>query len=139
MTVRPELIGKEMRIAGPGQKLEDVPLRQLDTHTQVPTIRYEQTELGGAYRVQFPEEPSANFRFAVQADPTESAMRELSSSDLESFSQVTPVIRWTPGADLRAKIQHERTGTELWLPILLGVIGLILAETVFGNRWSRSR
>jgi hypothetical protein len=138
-TVRPDLIGKEMRIAGPGQKLEDVPLRQLDTHTQVPTIRHEQTELGGAYRVQFPDDPSANFRFAVQADPAESALRDLSSSDLESLNQITPVIRWTPGADLRAKIQHERTGTELWLPILLGVIGLVLAETVFGNRWSRSR
>jgi hypothetical protein len=52
---------------------------------------------------------------------------------------VAPIIRWSPGVDLRAQIQHERTGTELWLPLLLGALGLAVAETVFGNRWSRSR
>ena len=139
MTVRPDLAGKEHRVALPGQKLDDAPLRQLDTHTQVPTVRHDHTETAGAYRVQFPDDPTANFRFAVQSDSAESALREIPASDLDSLNQIAPVIRWTPDADLRARIQHERTGTELWLPVLVGVLGLVLAETMLGNRWSRSR
>jgi hypothetical protein len=134
-----DLVGKEMRIAAPGQNLEQAPARQLETNAQVPVVRHEQTEIAGAYRVHFPEDPAAGFRFAVQADPAESALRELAPRDLQSLREVAPVIRWTPAADLRATIQHERTGTELWMPILVAVLGLVLAETVLGNRWSRSR
>ena len=133
---RPELAGKDLRIVPPGQKMEDARARQLETHTQLPTLRHEDTSIAGGYRVAFSDDPSSNFRFAVQTDPAESALRELSPNNLEVLGQIARVIRWTPGADLRGAIQHERTGTELWLPLLLAVLGLAVAETVFGNRWS---
>jgi len=36
-------------------------------------------------------------------------------------------------------MERERNGTELWLPIALLAIGLVVAETVLGNRFSRSK
>jgi hypothetical protein len=116
-----------------------VAARQLDTGARVPLVRHEQTELAGAYRVQFPEDSAADFCFAVQTDPAESPLRELPASDLRALSEAVPVFRWSPGADLRMTIQQERAGTELWIPVLIVVLGLAVAETVLGNWWSRSR
>jgi hypothetical protein len=138
-STRSDLAGKELRIVAPGQNIEDAFPHQLDARAQPPRLRYEATEISGAYRVLFREDPALNFRFAVQSNPAESALREISPRDLHLINEVAPVIRWTPGADLRGSIQHERGGTEFWLPILFLVLGLVIAETVCGNRWSRSR
>lgn len=134
-----ELAGRESRVIAPGQALDSAPPRRLDMQNQTPVLRHEDTSIAGAYRVQFPENGQADFRFAVQSDPSESALVELPASDLRQLDQVAPVIRWSPGVDLRGVIQQDRAGTELWLPALFAVLGIVLAETVLANRWSRSK
>jgi hypothetical protein len=49
------------------------------------------------------------------------------------------VTRWSPGTSFRSTLLRERHGTEIWLPFALIALGLAIADTVLGNRFSRSK
>lgn len=138
-TLAREFAGKEARVIAPGQTRETASARRIELKDQAATFRHEATEMAGVFRVQAGDDVAGAFRFATQSDPAESALRELPFNELDSLAQVAAVIRWQPGIDLRGAIKRERTGAELWLPFVLAVLGLAVAETIFGNRWSRSR
>jgi hypothetical protein len=134
-----ELMGKEVFVVEPGGKKETTRPRRLELLDQTPVVRQEETSLAGAYQVLVPDAPEAELRFAAYFDPAESNLRQIPAADLKTLGQVMPVVDWGPGSDLRVAIRKQRTGTELWIALLIAVVVLAVAETVLGNRWSRSR
>jgi hypothetical protein len=102
-------------------------------------IACDDTYLAGGYEVRQGDEKQPFLRFALQADPEESKLAELSPAELTTLKSVAQVRRWTSAEDFRAQLNEEQTGLELWLPLaLLGVV-VAAGETVLGNRWSKAK
>ncbi len=136
----PEWVGKDVIVSKPGGGKDISGVRRINLNNAVPLLDFSDTDLAGAYEVKASSAGNGVLlRFAAQADPEESRLAELSGTDLKSFDRVADIIRWTPGADLHTTIQQARTGSEFW--IAFAVLGLVCAtaETVLGNRFSRSR
>ena len=104
-----------------------------------PQIEQADTSMAGGYAVHFTEETGTAVRFAAASDPGEGDLHELSAADLAALGSTARIVRWTPEADLRGQMERERNGTELWLPFALAAIGLVVVETLLGNRFSRSK
>lgn len=137
--VAPELAGKEVLVVEPGAKRETTRSRRIELKNNVPMVEFEETYVAGAYEAAFAEEGHPSVRFATYSDPAEGSLAELPTADLQSLASVAQVVRWTPATDLRALLVRDRTGTELWLAVALAALLLAVAETLLGNRWSRSR
>ncbi len=135
--VAADMAGKDVFVVEPGGKKETTRGWKIELKNNVPLIEYADTFTGGAYEARYGDD--GKLRFATYADPAESDLHEMPGADLTTLAEFAQMIRWTPATDLRVLLQHERTGTELWLAFALGVLLLAIAETVLGNRWSRSR
>ncbi len=136
----PELIGKDVTITRPGGGKDISGVRRITAATGVPLLEYDETDLAGEYEVRTASgEGAPLLRFATQPDPDESKLAELSATDLKNFDGIADVIRWTSGIGVHAAIQSERTGSEFWMAFAVVGLCCAVAETVFGNRWSRSR
>jgi hypothetical protein len=103
------------------------------------SITTAETSFAGAYHVSFPDDDERPVRFAVYSDPAESDLRNMPATDLKTLESVAQVIPWAPGVDLKKTLQTERSGTELWRWVALLALALAVAETLLGNRWSRSK
>jgi len=134
-----ELVGKDVTVTKPGGEKGIAGARRIAMSNGVPLLEHDDTDIAGSYEVKLGNGSTPMLRFATQADPEESRLAELSGNDLKNFDGVADIIRWTSGADLHTSIQRERTGSEFW--IVFAVVGLAcaVAETVLGNRFSRSR
>ena len=137
--VAAELAGKDYTVTEPGPKREAERVRSVMVKNNIPLVEQKDTSLAGAYSVRFTEGGRAAVRFAAAADPDEGDLHELSSADLATLAPVAQVVRWTPATDLRSQMQRERTGTELWQFLALVAVALVVADTVLGNRFSRSK
>ena len=138
-TVSAERAGKNYAVTEPGAKTGAARTRTVIVKNGTPQIEQADTSAAGAYAVHFTEETGNAVRFAAASDPGESDLHELSTADLTGLGTVARIVRWTPEADLRGQMERERNGTELWLPFALLAIGLVVAETLLGNRFSRSK
>jgi von Willebrand factor type A domain/Aerotolerance regulator N-terminal len=135
-----ELVGKDVTVTKPGGGKDISGVRRITINNGVPLLEYDETDLAGAYDVRSgAADTPPLLRFATQADPDESKLAELSATDLKSFESVADVIHWTSGAGIHSSLQRELTGTEFWLPFAVLGLCCAVAETVLGNRWSRSR
>jgi hypothetical protein len=137
--VAPELAGKDVTIVPPGGKRETTRPQRIEVKNNAPVVEYADTFVGGPYSTYFSEEGHPPVRFAAFSDPGESNLDEISAADTKSLGAAAQMVRWTPATDLRALLVRERTGTELWLAVAFAALLLAIAETVLGNRWSRSR
>ena len=138
-TVAAERAGKNYAVTAPGAKTGAARTRTVMVKNGTPQIEQADTSVAGAYAIHFTEETGNAVRFAAASDPGESDLHELSAADLTALGTVARIVRWTPEADLRGQMERERNGTELWLPFALLAIGLVVAETLLGNRFSRSK
>ncbi len=144
-TVAAERAGKDYVVTAPSAhrdsraKPEPARTRTVMVKNGTPQIEQTDTSVAGAYAVHFTDEAGTAVRFASASDPSESDLHELSAADLAALGTVARIVRWTPDADLRGQMERERNGTELWLPFALLAIGLVVAETLLGNRFSRSK
>jgi hypothetical protein len=138
-TVTAERAGKSYTVTEPGAKPGTSRTRTVMAKSGTPQIEEADSSVAGAYAVHFTEETGNAVRFAAASDPGESDLHELSTADLTALGTVARIVRWTPEADLRGQMERERNGTELWLPFALLAIGLVVAETLLGNRFSRSK
>jgi len=138
-TVTAERAGKSYTVTEPGAKPGTSSTRTVMVKSGAPQIEQADSSVAGAYAVHFTEETGNAVRFAAASDPGESDLHELSAADLTALGTVARIVRWTPEADLRGQMERERNGTELWLPFALLAIGLVVAETLLGNRFSRSK
>jgi hypothetical protein len=138
-TVAAERAGKNYTVTEPGAKLAPVRTRTAMVKNGTPQIEQADTSAAGAYAIHFTEETGNAVRFAAASDPSEGDLHELSTADLAALGSTVRIVRWTPDADLRGQMERERNGTELWFPFALAAIGLVVAETLLGNRFSRSK
>ena len=144
-TVTAERAGKDYVVTAPSAnrdsraKPEPARTRTVMAKNGTPQIEQADTSVAGAYAVHFTDEAGTAVHFASASDPSESDLHELSAADLTALGTVARIVRWTPDADLRGQMERERNGTELWLPFALLAIGLVVAETLLGNRFSRSK
>jgi hypothetical protein len=134
-----EMIGKDVTIAKPGGKKEATALRRIALSNGLPLLQFDETDMAGVYDVRMGEDATPMLRFATQADPGESRLEELSAADLRVFDGVAQVIRWTPERGLKSLLQKERTGSEFWLAFAILALGVAIAETWLGNKWSQSK
>ncbi len=136
-------IGGRATSALPGPRERGTPsalrTRTVMVKNGTPQIEQADTSASGAYAVHFTEETGTAMRFAAASDPSEGDLHELSAADLAALGSTARVVRWTSDTDLRGQMERERNGTELWLPFALAAIGLVVAETLLGNRFSRSK
>ena len=137
--VAPELAGKDVTVVPPGAKKETTRPQRIEVKNNVPLVEFSDTFAGGLYEAHFDEEGRPPVRFAAYADAAESDLTEISPTDLRTLGSAAQILKWTPTTDLRAQLVHARNGTELWLPIALAALLLAAAETILGNRWSRSK
>jgi hypothetical protein len=138
-TVAAERAGKNYTVTEPGAKPGAARTRTVMVKNGTPQIEQSDTSMSGAYAIHFTEETGNAVRFASASDPGEGDLHELSAADLAALGSTARIVRWTPEADLRGQMERERNGTELWFPIALAAIGLVVVETLLGNRFSRSK
>jgi|GEM_PF-264952 len=146
----PDLTGKEVLINGAASGSSRTNPSSHDpaarpTHLRIqlksgtPVLEFPDTLAAGPYEARFQDDAHPPLRFAAAPPPTESDLTPLSTADTRLLASTAQLIPWTPTTDLRAQLTHARTGTELWLPFALCVLCLATAETLLGNRWSRSK
>lgn len=113
-------------------------LRRIEMVNGWPTVQFEQTDLAGLYDAKITE-PALTLKFAVQSDPGESSLDELSPAQLNTLKEVATVLTWTPNLSLRGLVEKGRTGLEFWLPIVIACLALAGVETFLGQWFSRSK
>ncbi len=138
-TVPAERAGKNYVVTEPGAKPGAGRTRAVVVKNGIPQVEHADTSAAGAYSVHFTDETGTTLRFASASDPAESDLHEFSTADFASLGSVARIVRWTPAVDLRGQMERTRNGTELWLPLAFLAIGLVVAETLLGNRFSRSK
>lgn len=100
------------------------------------TASFAGTWQAGAYRVRTLGDGGALAVFAVQADPAESDLTEIPAATRDELAALAGVVDWRPGLNLAAELERERTGSELWLPLVLAALAVLLAETVLAQRFT---
>ena len=67
----------------------------------------------------------------------------LAALNIEAYgvdsSAVVEVTRWSGALSFRNTLQRERTGTEMWMLFAFLALAVGVAETLLGNRFSRSK
>jgi hypothetical protein len=111
--------------------------RQIEMARELATLSYDDTDVAGTYGVEIADSPA--MKFAVQSDPEESQLADLSDEQKQSLAGVCNVIEWTAGTSLEQKLATSRLGTELWLPLISTVIALAVAETILASWFSRPK
>jgi hypothetical protein len=78
-------------------------------------------------------------KFAAQPAPFESSLDELSPAQLAVLKNVVNVIPWSPNLSLKGLVEKDRTGLELWLPVLVAALLIACLETFLGQWFSRAK
>jgi len=136
--VSTEFLDRDATFFKPGEGGGMRDLRRIEMLTGWPTLQYDQTDLAGVYDVNVVE-PSLSLKFAAQPDPSESSMDELSVAQLGTLKGVASLHTWTPSFSLKGQVEKDRTGLELWLPVVVAALMVGLVETFLGQWFSRSK
>jgi hypothetical protein len=128
-------LGKDALITPPGSN-EAGSLRRVSMVDGTPLLRFDDTDKAGAYKVEVKTEPPAILEFAVQSNPVESNLEELSQGDLDSLSQSARVVRWVPGSHVDEQAAAEQGGAEIWTLLAILVVITATAETWMGGTFS---
>jgi hypothetical protein len=132
-----ELVGQDVRIVPPDGK--SVSLQRIAAANGVPVLQFDRTENAGLYEVRQGDDATPLLRFAVQSDPEESNLRDLTGQEWKALDGVARIYRWSPATNLRAQLEKERTGNEFWMAFLVLALITAAAEMTLGNRWSIAR
>ncbi|HEV2292436.1 MAG TPA: BatA domain-containing protein [Tepidisphaeraceae bacterium] len=101
------------------------------TDTDTPGVYTVRATVGGQERVE---------RFVVRHPLSESDLRPLDEPQWAALQRSLAFRRISPTARAILPISVVgRTGRELWLPVLLGVFGLVAVELVLTRFWSEGR
>jgi hypothetical protein len=135
--VAPEFLDKDATFFPPRQTtVRD--LRRVELVNGWPTVQFDRTDLAGLYDAKITD-PALTLKFAVQSDPGESSLDELSPAQLNTLKDVASVVTWTPNLSLRSLAEKGRTGLEFWLPIIIACLALAGVEMFLGQWFSRSK
>ncbi|HMO64839.1 MAG TPA: hypothetical protein PKE47_06405, partial [Verrucomicrobiota bacterium] len=128
------LAGRDVVIEAPGGRRHTLAARAAADGAGV---FFTETWEAGAYRVRAAGAEALLALFAVQADPAESDLAELSAAARAELGAVARVTEWRPGLNLAAELERDRTGSELWLPLVLAALAVLAAETLLAQRFTR--
>jgi hypothetical protein len=135
--VAPEFLDQDATFFPPRQTtVRD--LRRVELVNGWPTVQFDRTDLAGLYDAKITE-PALTLKFAVQSDPGESSLDELSPAQLNTLKEAANVVTWTPNLSLRSVAEKGRTGLEFWLPIIIACLALAGVEMFLGQWFSRSK
>jgi hypothetical protein len=133
-----DFLGKDTLISRMGGEKAAPDARRVEMLGNSPALVYDKTDVAAAYSVQIVGE-ATSFRFATQADPTESRIEPVSQEQLKAIANAAAVVRWKQGTAVGEAMKKERIGTELWLPIALAVLALATAETLMAHWFSKTK
>lgn len=126
-------LSKEAIVRKPGQD-EGGEVRRVSLESGIPVLSYDNTTRAGIYSVSFAEPPLTE-KFAVQSDPAESSLDQLSAAQLQGY--VANVVEWTPA--FTRQIENGRGGAEFWLPLVVLGIAMGGLEMWLSQWFSRSK
>lgn len=126
--------GRDVWIETPGGRRHTVAVRA--DHDRA-AVTFGGTSEAGAYRVRAAGDGGVLALFAVQADPAESDLTETAAATRDELGALARVVDWQPGVNLTAALARERTGSELWLPLVLAALAVLAAETILAQRFTR--
>lgn len=98
-------------------------------------LAFAETDRAGAYQVTIEGEETPML-FAAQAHGRESSVALLRAEQLSRLEDSAELIHWTGEG---TSLQAVRQGSELWLPLLLGVVVLAVTELGLAQWFSRSK
>lgn len=135
----PEWAEREVSVLAPGNTAASRTTHLVHARAAGVQLDYDEATRSGVYRVSAPGSATPLALFAAQLDPEESDQTPLAPERRRELEEIAQVLEWMPGVDLRAVIERERVGVELWLPAVLAVLLLGLTETFLAQRFSRSK
>jgi len=112
-------------------------------HTKVelvngtPQLSYDATEEAGVYEVNVDSEPPSHLRFAAESNPDESRLDEC--KQLDQLPPAANIIHLTPEMELAQVIRRNRSGSEIWICLVLLALGVACTESVLARRYSVPR
>jgi hypothetical protein len=133
-----ELTGREAVITTPDQPERRLPLG-LRAAVGGAVLEFDDTQRAGVYRAKLTGATETLAQFAAQPDPAESDLTELGPERRAELERVAQVVDWSPDLDLAAAFDRERVGVEFWVPLVLGVLLLGVAETWLAQWFSRPK
>jgi hypothetical protein len=99
-----------------------------------PLLRYEDTDMAGAYGIAIASEPPEGLRFAVQADAEK--LEAAPDGELKTLGAGTQVIHWTPETNMREALAMTGAGREFWVLFAALALGVACCETYVAGRFS---
>jgi hypothetical protein len=133
-----DVLGRDVIFLPPGADAEKS-AGQVEMVDGVPMLRFDQTNVGGAYDAQIGTDADAtHVRFAAQPDPAESELAELGEAQKAELGKGATVVNY-PDPNLEAMFAKSRLGTELWLPLAILAVMCAIGETFLADWFSRSR
>lgn len=139
MVCNPDWVDKDAIITQPGEKEETGSLRHIGTVDGVPLLQFADTEKAGGYQVTVKTDPPAVIKFAVQFDPAESDLTDLSTAQLDALAPLAQVIHWTQGMRLDEQIAKDRGGSEIWQTLAMLVVATAAAELALSGIFSATK
>ena len=101
--------------------------------------RFERTRRPGFYELNWPAQEQGDpgsARFAVTADPRESAAGVMEDAQLAALAEALGATRAESAAEYRARDDRRRHGRELWRWVLAGLLAALFLELVLQQRFS---
>ncbi len=138
-TVSSNVLNKDVSVTIPGDEQKPKIVGQVILKNGVPTVFYNDTDVAGSYLVSIASDPPTLLHFAAQADPTESDLTPLSNSQLITLGEAAEVLKWSPEMQLGVKLKTDRTGTEIWMPLLVLALMIAVVETFLAQRYSQPK
>lgn len=125
--------GLEIEIKNPDGQVTKIPTksRGLEVVLETPP-----TEIPGYYELKTPV-GNIPITVAVNPDPVECDVRVLNTDRLTDALNGLSVHLLDNDRDLTRAILEKRQGRELWIPLLLAVIGLLALEAMLARRFTK--
>lgn len=141
----PEYLSRDALITPPGTEASAAkPSRRFELQSDKgdgrPTMKFEETGLGGTYVVSLPDTKRTE-RFAVQLVTDESDLEALGGAQIKQISEAAEVVNWPlpPAVSFVETLQKSRIGTELWLPFAIAALLVAISESFLAQWFSRSK
>ena len=138
MKMPSDMLGRDAVITRIGDTKAPPETRRVEMLGNTPALMFDKTDIAAAYNVQLAGE-ATSFRFATQADPTESRLDPVSVEQLNQIASTANVVHWQEGTAISDLLKKDRIGTELWLPIAILALILATAETLIAHLFSKSK
>ena len=127
---------EEVRLERGGERLRDIAITGGGTQ-----VRFEDTTRPGVYRLsarlQMPGNPTRILHYTVAAPREESDLSPLLPEQWNQLRAMSFGMMNPAQEAISRSVASQRSGSELWLPLLLAAIGLGLCEQFLARWWGR--